>query len=113
MCVLLWRILAIQPEVQDGRLRLLKQSFFRLWKEGEGDFTELSDRLTSNVAELVQKSGRHHLPNFMSFIMRVRLSRSSVKLGKVYFVVADSSISYIFKRQGPPRFDDPSQKGHP
>ena len=71
MCVLLWRILAIQPEVQDGRLRLLKQSFFRLWKEGEGDFTELSDRLTSNVAELVQKSGRHHLPNFMSFIMRV------------------------------------------
>lgn len=68
---LLWRILQCQSEVRSGEVFILKSTFLNTFKENELLFSELSDSLLRSVRELLERTCRHRLDNFTTFVMRV------------------------------------------
>ncbi|MEQ9364197.1 MAG: hypothetical protein RIF32_08145 [Leptospirales bacterium] len=59
--LLLWRILQCRPEVQDGRLKLLKNPFRNAIRQNPADFTENNTALVGNLRTLIERTGRSRL----------------------------------------------------
>lgn len=71
--VLLWRILQCQPETRAGEVQVLKQAFFRAFRQDRAKFSEYNEELVRNVNDLLWRVGRHRLENMLEFSARVAL----------------------------------------
>lgn len=64
--LILWRILQCRPEIQDGRLKLLKNPFRNYVRQNQDDFADTNTELVRNIKTLLERTGRSRLNESLS-----------------------------------------------